>query len=126
MNFAEEIRILIDSLMYVQLHSPDDFPAEGGRDLAKESRRILERFDVIAPLGRGSTRQHWLRLARQELVAGFEAFPADAPRGRRHIGDGVEFIRRAIRGAAPQTTFVVGSDGIVHPARDVTPEDGKA
>jgi hypothetical protein len=119
MNFAEEIRIIIDSLTYVQVYGPDNFPEEDGTELGSEARRIIERFDVVAPAGRGSTRQHWLRLARQEIVAGFEVFSTDPPSGRRHIDDGIEFIRRAIRGAAPQTAFIVGRDGVTHHARDV-------
>jgi hypothetical protein len=77
MNFAEEIRILIDSLTYVEAYGPDEFPEEDGTDFSSEARRIMERFDVVAPRGRGSTRQHWLLLARQELVAGFEGLFAE-------------------------------------------------
>jgi hypothetical protein len=126
MNFAEEIRIIIDSLTYVETYGPDEFPEEDGTDFGSEARRIIERFDVIAPLGRGSSRQHWLRLARQEIVTGFGSFPSDADRGRRHIGDGIEFIRRAIRGAVPQTAFVVGPDGVAHHARNNDPKPRNA
>jgi hypothetical protein len=122
MNFAEEISIVTDALTYVEAYGPDGFPAEDCTDLTKEAHRIIGRFDVIAPLARGSTRQHWLALARQEIVAGFDSFPTDAHRGRRHIADGIEFIRRAIRGAAPQAAFVVGPDGITHHACDVDPK----
>jgi hypothetical protein len=121
MNFAEEIRIIIDSLTYVQVYGPDKFPEEDGTELSSEARRIIERFDVVAPAGRGSTRQHWLRLARQEIVDGFEAFPTNAEGGRRKIEEGIEFIRKAIRGAAPQTAFIVGPDGVTHHARDMIP-----
>jgi hypothetical protein len=34
MNFAEEIRIIIDSLSYVEVYGPDEFPAEDGTDLS--------------------------------------------------------------------------------------------
>ena len=119
MNFAEEIRIIIDSLTYVQVYGPDNFPEEDGTEFTTEARRIIERFDVVAPAGRGSTRQHWLGLARQEIVDGFEVFANDAESGRRHIEDGIEFIRRAIRGAAPQTAFIVGPDGVTHHACDI-------
>jgi hypothetical protein len=122
MNFGEEIHIIIDSLTYMEAYGPDEFPAEDCTDLAKEARRIIERFDAIAPLGRGSTRQHWLRLARQEIVAGFESFLTDKDRGRHRIGYGIEFIRRAIRGAASQTAFIVGPDGVTHHSRDVDPK----
>lgn len=126
MNFAEEISIITDALTYVELYGPDGFPPEDCTDLTKQAQRIIGRFDVIAPLARGNTRQRWLRLARQEIVAGFESLPADAHRGRRHLADGIEFIRRAIRGAAPKTAFIIGPDGVVRHVRDVNLNDRNA
>ena len=59
-------------------------------------------------------------------MAGFESFPTDALRGRRHITAGIGFIQRAIRGSVFQTTFVVGPDGETHHARDVGLNDRNA
>jgi hypothetical protein len=121
MNFAEEIRIIIDSLTYVDAYGPDQFPKEDNTDLSSETRRIIERFDVVARVGRGSTRQHWLSLARHEIVAGFDLFSSDAARAHRHFDDAIGFIRRAIRGAAPKASFVVGPDGVAHHAQSHLP-----
>jgi hypothetical protein len=115
MNFAEEISIVQDSLTYVLSYAPD-FPEEDRTSLTKEARRIIGRFDAVATLARGGTRQEWLRLARQEIASGFEVYAADTARARRHLEDVQEFIRRAIRGAAPQPAFIVGSDSVAHHA----------
>src|ERR1043166_2652196 len=116
MNFVEEISFIADALTYVHSYAPD-FPQEDRTSLGHEARKIIERFDVVAALGHRSARQHWLRLARQEIVAGFDTFPSDAPRGHRHLTDAVEFIQRAIRGVAPKAALVVSSDGVVHHAQ---------
>jgi hypothetical protein len=93
MNFAEEISRIRDALIYVRLYAPE-FPSEDRKSVAEHGRWIIEHFDAIAPLARGATRQKWLSLSRQEIVAAFDVFASDAHRTRRHLEEAVAPLQR--------------------------------
>jgi hypothetical protein len=105
-------REILDSMSFVLLCAPDEFPPECKTDLARKRQEMTSQLAEHRHSLRSREQLIWHNLAEQESTAAFEAFATgDRKLGASLLQQAEEHFRRSFRPKRIRPGFVVGLDG---------------
>jgi len=113
---GEELYILrskiLDSMSFILLSAPHEFPAECKTNLEKERRELLSHLEQHRAVLKAKEQLVWHSIAEQEAKEALDAYAAgERKRGADLIQRAEDHFRKSFRTKRIRPGFIVGGDG---------------